>query len=44
LRGRSEPFCRDGELRAFAWAQRITLFGYYSLLESVNRVDVGNIV
>jgi ABC-2 type transport system permease protein len=27
-----------------AWAQRITPFGYYSPLESTNRVDVGNIV
>jgi hypothetical protein len=27
-----------------AWAQRITPFGYYSPLESINRVDVGNIV
>jgi ABC-2 type transport system permease protein len=27
-----------------AWAQRITPFGYYSPLESTDRVDVGNIV
>ena len=44
MRGRSEPFCRCGELRALAWAQRITPFGYYSPLESINRVDVGNVV
>lgn len=27
-----------------AWVQRITPFGYYSPLESTNRVDVGNVV